>query len=157
VDQWKGAEQPDGGRTIADEYADSYYEVRDDFHGGWYDVSVDQFPAIGNEYGGTEDWALTGTRSLEWLQDEGHYVEFTKQGEETGRTTGTVDSMENDSEHKFDSSCTSAPGDSGGIYYQKRDFDGDGEDEYYIVGLHNWSGGKGNGIERVKESLGVIA
>ncbi|USZ68451.1 hypothetical protein NGM10_01620 [Halorussus salilacus] len=151
VDGWPGVEQPNHDETVSYDYDDDGWEVYDDFDAGWFEVSVDQFPGIAEPNGnGYRDETLSGTRSLEWLQAEGHYTEFIKQGKTTGRTTGTIDEVENETEHKFNSTCDSDGGDSGGIYYEVDD------DSYYIIGVHNWATGKGNGIERVEEVLNVV-
>lgn len=149
LDGWYDVEQPNHDEVVSGN-TQSYYHL-DDFDAGWFTVCVDQYPSIAEPNGGYINEALQGTRGIDWLKCQGTVTEFIKQGKETGRTTGTVYEIENETEHKFDSTCYSDGGDSGGVYYQ------DVDDGYWLIGLHNWATGKGNGIERVEERLNVVA
>lgn len=147
IDGWTDAEQPSGGNKVSG----AQVWIDDDwFDAGWFEVTVDQYPSVANGDGGYIDDTLGGTRGIDWLKTEGTYTEFVKQGSKTGRTTGTVEEIKDETEHAFDSSCKSDNGDSGGIYYERSN------DKYWIIGIHNWAGGMGNGIERVEERLNLL-
>ncbi|WP_128906595.1 hypothetical protein [Halorubrum amylolyticum] len=148
IDDWNEVEQPYGGTTV--DGPDSDWTDIDDFDAGWFEVSTDQYPSIADGNGDNIGMTLQGTRGLDWLKTYGTYTEFVKQGSKTGRTEGFIDEIQNETEHKFDSTCDSDDGDSGGVYYETEGSD------YWIIGIHNWGTGRGNGIERVEERMGLL-
>lgn len=157
VDGVGGCYQPVYGSSIGNA-VNSKCIVEDGFHAGIIDTIdvANQYPGLANGSGGTRNWTLAGTRSWEWIINEGYHTSYNQQGVSSGITTGTTYSVENSSQEKFSTNIETQQGDSGGPYYEYN------SGEYWLIGLHNWGaanrpGGIGNGIHQVENRLNLLA